>query len=243
MTVLYLRSLIEHGGAMYLLLASRILNFLSKTYYYISMALAISVSLILALIVFAQCLSFYVKSIPLESSNEISLSKYPEYSKAQEKYVKAHDKMIKSVEDLKFTAENQETIYLLYIASMYILILLLNSKIFENISKFCEMKSNNSLPQEQKAMLKLLPRLILVTYSICIFFEMSTYFMPELQALINKYPALPIDFFMFYLIPDFGTPLGLLFAFIIYIYSKNLSEQEAALDEIDYLKKEADLVI
>lgn len=207
------------------------------------MALALSVSLILAFIVFAQCFSYYVKSIPLESSNKISLSKYPEYSKAQERYVKAHVKMIKSVEVLKFTAENQETIYLLYIASMYILIFLLNSKIFENLSKFCETKSNNALPQEQKAMLYLLPRLILITYLICMFFEMSKYFIPELQALISKYPATLNDFFIFYLIPEFGTPLWLLFAFIIYIYFRNLSEQEAALDEIDYLKKEADLVI
>lgn len=116
---------------------------------------------------------------------------------------------------------------------------LLTAATLKGLRRFVEAKSNNSLLTIQRATLSSLPKYILISYLINIFLVFFPLALPEnnnkLSKLLNSYGGL--------LLPEFGNALGLVLAFVIYSYSRSLNEQEIATAEIDKLKQEADLVI
>ena len=116
----------------------------------------------------------------------------------------------------------------------------LNAIVFASLAKFLNAESNKENYATQKTTLTKLPRYLVALYvleTIQIFIH-SDQFKTETSD-NNPLVALMID----HLIPNLGSPLGLILAGAIYFYGKKLEEEEALKKENSRLKEEAELVI
>lgn len=115
----------------------------------------------------------------------------------------------------------------------------LTSKILKSLRDFFLTKLNHSSSKIERSALSSMPKYITIIYILGILIS----FLPNTLKENNETIYKRIDDIFYFIIPDFGSALGLLFALVIYYYSRDLNENETAKSEIDKLKKEADLVI
>lgn len=193
----------------------RVLNTLSKIYFILSLLIA------LAIVLFSLAVAIYYIGIYSGSGFAKYISESTIGPGAELKIIIQHF--------FKDTFSNMSVV----------LICFLNGLILKDLGKFLEQKNNQASLIIQKKALSSLPKYIVMSYFLNILIAFLPLSTPENQnnfvLLLENYGGL--------FIPEFGNALGLVLAFIIYTYSRSLSEQEIVTKEIDQLKQEADLVI
>lgn len=117
----------------------------------------------------------------------------------------------------------------------------LNSIIFKRLAQFVEVRAVNGNLSEQIAILKPLVRIFVIAFALGTFLSTYTAFDASPESELTKW-ELGLELFFIW-VPDFGNPVGLVMAFIIYLFAKDLDRQQQLLTESEKLKQEAELVI
>lgn len=111
-----------------------------------------------------------------------------------------------------------------------ILILFFNAKIFKNIASLFSNQHNLLFHDKKNRVYKTI-KYILITFALSIVSELCLYQFPS-----SANSTSLVWTIISYVLPGFGSPIDLVFCFVLYFYIK---DQE----EIENLKKESELVI